>query len=217
MSKSLIIVGAAVVAAATTILAPAAQAGKHGGFHFGGGHHFRHHHHRHIIVTPVYTETYRVKRAPVVQEKKIIVSYADGMGRVYDVASKVWHDGQNHCWTGKLAWTFKNGAWFYGSYRWSAAGGTWSSNAPEAPAAVDCQTVPAFAAKVAPTVSQSQKEFGGYSEQGEPGMAPAPVKTAEKKETTTLALPADGNATRAGECKKYFPNVGEMLPVPCND
>ena len=48
-------------------------------------------------------------------------------------------------------------------------------------------------------------------------MAPAPVKTAEKKETTTLALPADGNATRAGECKKYFPNVGEMLPVPCTD
>jgi len=30
-----------------------------------------------------------------------------------------------------------------------------------------------------------------------------------------LALPADGNAATVSECKKYFPSVGEMLPVPC--
>ena len=47
-----------------------------------------------------------------------------------------------------------------------------------------------------------------------------PVKTAEKapaEESAQLALPADGNAVRASECKKYFPSVGEMLPVPCTN
>ena len=62
-------------------------------------------------------------------------------GRVYDVASKAWHDGQNHCWSGKLGWTFKNGAWCYGSFRWYEADGTWRTNAPEAPKSVACETI----------------------------------------------------------------------------
>ena len=45
---------------------------------------------------------------------------ADGI-RVYDLASKAWCDGNNHCWTGKSAWTFKDGTWFYGSNRWYEA------------------------------------------------------------------------------------------------
>jgi hypothetical protein len=220
VNKPLVIVGSAVLAVAMTTLVSTAEAGKH----HGGGFRF---HHRHVYIAPVYTETYRVVRKPVVQEKVAVIRYADGMGRVYDLASKVWHDGQNHCWSGKLAWTFKNGSWFYGSYSWSEADGTWRTSSPEAPRSVACETVPAFAGKFTPTVglANGQKEFARNSEKGESGeprMAPKivapPVKTAEKapsEEPTQLALPADGNATRAGQCKKYFPSVGEMLPVPC--
>lgn len=216
MSKPLVIVGSAVLAAAMTVSTAEAGRGHGGGFH--------HHHHRHIVITPVYTETYRAARKPVVQEKVVVIRYADGMGRVYDLASKVWHDGQNHCWSGKLPWTFKSGAWFYGNYRWSEAAGTWHTNAPEAPSSVACETVPAFAGKLTPTVSQSngQKEVAGNPEQGEPRIEPKtivpPLKAVEKattEEPAQLALPADGNATRAGQCRKYFPSVGEMLPVPC--
>ena len=97
-NKPLVIVGSAALAAAMTTLVSTAEAGKH----HGGG--FRFHHHRHVYIAPVYTETYRVVRKPVVQpqQKVAVIRYADGMGRVYDVASKVWHDGQNHCWSGKL-------------------------------------------------------------------------------------------------------------------
>jgi hypothetical protein len=205
MSKSLLIVGAAFLAASVSSLAvpTAAQAGKH----FGGGggrHHHHHHHHRRIIVTPVYTETYKVKRpTTVVQEKKIVVAYADGQGRLYDAASKAWFDGKNQCWSGKLAWTFKNGSWSYGTYRWSQSDGTWRTNAPEAPVSIDCSAIPAFAAK--PTTTA-----GGYADQGDPvETKAAPVLAAEKKPGSEIA--------KAGECKKYFSNVGEMLPVPCKD
>jgi hypothetical protein len=230
MSKHLVI-ASAVLAASMATLVPSAQAGKHGkhgGFHIGGGHHHHHHrqHRRHIIVTPVYTETYRVKPKPVIKEKIVVVAYADGMGRVYDLASKVWFNGQNSCWSGQLPWTFKAGSWFYGSYRWTETAGTWRTNAPEAPLPVACETVPAFAGKVAPTVGQAggQKELAGtQGEAGEPRVAPKPamppVKTAEKapaEEPAKFVLPPDGNASRASECKKYFPSVGEMLPVPCN-
>jgi len=210
-SKSLVIVGSAVLA--MTTLAATAEAGKH----HGGG--FRFHHHRHVYIAPVYTETYRVVRKPAVQEKVVVIRYADGSGRVYDLASKVWHDGQNHCWTGKLAWTFKNGSWFYGSYSWSEMDGSWRTSAPEAPKSVACETVPAFAGKIVPTVGQAngQKEFAAEPKAAPQTLAP-PVKTAEKapaEESAQLSPPADGNAVRASECKKYFPSVGEMLPVPC--
>jgi hypothetical protein len=219
MNKALVIVGSAVLAAAMATSVTTAEAGKHhggGGFRIGGGHHFhhRHHHRRHIIVTPVYTE--RVVRKPVVQEKVVVVRYEDGMGRVYDLASKTWYDGASRCWSGKLAWTFKNGAWSYGSYGWSETSGNWRTSAPQAPAEVDCGTIPAFAGKFAPTVSQSsgQKEMIGSPDQGgQPKAAPKPltppVKTADKGSETPV------NAT--GECKKYVPSLGEMLPVPCTN
>ena len=70
-----------------------------------------------------------------------------------------------------------------------------------------------------PTVGQAngQKEFAAEPKAAPKTLAP-PVKTAEKapaEESAQLAPPADGNAVRASECKKYFPSVGEMLPVPC--
>jgi hypothetical protein len=200
VSKSLVIVGSAVLA--MTTLAATAEAGKH----HGGG--FRFHHHRHVYIAPVYTETYRVVRKPVVQpqQKVAVIRYTDGMGRVYDVASKTWHDGQNHCWSGKLGWTFKNGAWSYGSFGWSEADGTWRTNAPEAPKSVACETIAAFAGKVVPTAGQA----GGQKEL-------AATEKAQSGEPAQLALPTDGNGAKASECKKYFPSVGEMLPVPCTN
>jgi hypothetical protein len=36
-----------------------------------------------------------------------------------------------------------------------------------------------------------------------------PVKTAEK------GSEAPATSANAGECKKYVPSLGEMLPVPC--
>ena len=207
MSKSLAIVGAALLAVSASSLSvpTTAEAGKHFG---GGGHHhhhrFHHHHRRSIIVTPVYTET---RRAPVVTEKKIIVSYADGMGRLYDVASKTWYDGKGQCWTGKSPWTFKSGSWFYGSYRWAPSGDTWRTNGPEAPVAVDCSTVPAFAAKPA--------AIGGYADQGDP--VEPKVATVPATPPITAVEKANGNTAKTGNCKQYFPSVGEMLPVPCKN
>jgi hypothetical protein len=211
MNRHVVVLGAAALAASAMSLAAPTSAEAKKGFLFGGG---GHHHHqprwyrRPIYVTPVYTETYTVKKraqpAPAPQ-KKIVVTYADGKGRVFDPTSKVWHDGDNHCWSGQLPWTFKGGSWFYGSHRWSQSGGVWRTSAPEAPFTVDCQSVPAFAAKLAPDSSGSggAKEFGGHASE-------APVKTADKQE----AEPGN-TAPAATECKKYFPNVGEMLPVPC--
>ena len=217
MSKSLVTLCAAVLAVAATSLSVStpALAGKH--FGGGGGHHFFRHFRPRIIATPVYTETYRVKRVPVVQERKVLVSYADGLGRAYDVASKVWFDGTSRCWTGKYAWTFQNGAWFYGTSRWSQTGTTWTTSAAEAPMTVDCGTVPAFAAKVTTAgPAGAPRGVGGYAEQGDPaapnvGLAPAipPVKTAANK--------PDAEVAKTGDCKQYFPSVGEMLPVTCKE
>ncbi len=175
-------------------------------------------------MTPLDPQPYRVVRPvpvqPVIPQSAAVVRYADGMGRVYDPSSGVWHDGANHCWAGKYPWTFRGGSWFYGSYRWLPSEGTWLTNAPEAPAPVDCHTVPAFAGAPGPTVGQQngQKELGGYADQGEPAepkAAPAltPVKTAEKGDPS----PAQPSASSVGACKKYFPNLGEMLPVPCTN
>jgi hypothetical protein len=202
VNKPWVIVGSAALAAAMTTLVSTAEAGKHR----GGG--FRHHH-RHVYIAPVYRETYRVVRKPAAQQpqpKVAVIRYDDGSGRVYDVASKTWHDGQNRCWSGKLGWAFKNGAWSYGTFRWYEADGTWRTNAPEAPKSVACETSPAFAGKFVPTAGQAngQKEMAGTAEKAQSGEA-------------QVALPADGNAIKGSECKKYIPSVGETLPVPCTN
>ena len=202
VNKPWVIVGSAALAAAMTTLVSTAEAGKHR----GGG--FRHHH-RHVYIAPVYRETYRVVRKPAAQQpqpKVAVIRYDDGSGRVYDVASKTWHDGQNRCWSGKLGWAFKNSAWSYGTFRWYEADGTWRTNAPEAPKSVACETSPAFAGKLVPTAGQAngQKEMAGTAQKAQSGEA-------------QLALPGDGNAIKGSECKKYIPSVGETLPVPCTN
>lgn len=222
MNKTMLIVASAVVAAATTWV-PAAQAkggGGGGGHHSGGGMKFssapsNHHHHRvfrrdSYVASGYKAEEARDKRAKLVAlPAAAIIRYADGKGRVYDLASKAWCDGNNHCWTGKYAWTFKDGTWFYGSNRWYEADGTWRTDAAEAPTVVDCETLPAFA-KLKPTtelqiVSRPDDDQTGQSKDT-PQAAP-PIKTVEKAPAGPGAKPTD--------CKKYFPSVGETLPVPC--
>jgi hypothetical protein len=213
MNKSMMIMASAVVAAATSF-APMAYA-KGGGGHSGGGgggmkmsmssgpkSSFHHQHlrvfRRDTVVASSYkTEELRTKRIkPVIvpADKGPILKYADGRGRVYDLASKTWCDGNNHCWTGALAWTFRDGAWFYGTSRWYEADGTWRSDAANAPVAVDCETIPAFAA-IKPTTGQQ----------------------VARKDIDNEGLQKDGPtaASKPAECKKYFPSVGEMVSVPC--
>jgi hypothetical protein len=229
MNKIMMIVASAVVATAAA-WAPAAQAkgGGHGGgmkfsggMKFGGGMKFssgpKHHHHHHhrvfrrdIIVAPSYkAEERRAKRVkPVIvpADKGPVVRYADGKGRVYDLGSKVWCDGNKHCWTGKFAWTFRDGTWFYGTSRWHEVDGVWKTAAVEAPSVVDCETVPAFAT-LKPTTGQqvTRKETGN-----EGGQAAAPIKTVE----TSPVSPGAAGA-KPTDCKKYFPSVGRMVSVPC--
>ena len=217
MNKSMLIVATAVVAAATTWV-PAAQAKGGGGG--GGGMKFAsgpaHHNHYRVFRRDSYVasgykaEETRERRAKLATPPAAsLIRYADGKGRVYDLASKAWCDGNNHCWTGKNAWTFKDGAWFYGNNRWYEADGTWRTDATEAPAIVDCETLPVFA-KVKPTTEQQVVSRLDEDQTGQPKdtrEAAPPIKTVE-------TAPADPGA-KPTECRKYFPSVGETLPVPC--
>jgi hypothetical protein len=217
VKKTLALAGAALLAASVASLsAPTPAEAKKG---FGGGHH--HHHHRHhwhrhpVIVAPVVTESYRVRKAaPVVpQKKKVVVSYTDGKGRVYDPASKAWHDGQNRCWSGQAPWTFKGGSWFYGSAQWVQSGDTWSTTAAEAPIAIACDAVPAFAAKVPGT--GGPKDLGGYS--SDPvGTAPA-ARNADDQKRSAPAVTANGEAGRGDACKRHFPSGGGTVTMPCTN
>ena len=219
MNKTMMIVASAAVAAATAWV-PAAQA--RGGHHFGGGFKStkfssalsRQRHHRFrvfrrdTIVAPVYKaqEVAARRIKPAIVATGPSVKYADGMGRVYDAGSKAWCDGNNHCWTGKLAWTFKDGTWFYGASRWHEVGGVWRTDAAEAPTPVDCETVPAFAS-LKPTTEQQTAHKAIDNDSGrkkESAMAAAPD-----------TAPANAAAAKPTDCKKYFPSVGETLPVPC--
>jgi hypothetical protein len=221
MSKSLAVVAVAALAAAA-MWVPAAQAKGGGGHHSGGGGGSTmkfssapsQHHHNHFrfrrdssVVTVYKADETQLKRAKVATPPAAsLVKYADGKGRVYDLASKTWCDGNSHCWSGKYAWTFKDGAWFYGTSRWYEADGNWRTDAAEAPAAVDCETVPAFAA-IKPTTTEelARKEAGDTGGGQSSTVSRAPTKTVEQ------ADPAKSPA----ECRKYFPSVGETLPVPC--
>jgi hypothetical protein len=215
VNKSMLMVASAVVAAAAT-WAPAAQA-KGGGHHSGGGFKIAsapsHHHtrvfRRDSFVASGYKpeEARRAKLATL--PAAAIVRYADGKGRVYDLASKTWCDGNNHCWTGKHAWTFKDGAWFYGSSRWYEANGTWRTEAAEAPTAVDCEKIAAFA-KLKPTTELQVVSRPDDDQTGQPKdtfEAAPPTRTVDKA--------AAGPAAKAADCRRYFPSVGETLPVPC--
>jgi hypothetical protein len=235
MNKTLVIVASTVLATTTTMLAPAAEA-RGGNDRFWSGiapsfsrpaepSHERHYTRERHIERPSKPYVAQPEKAPPVAQA--VVKYADGRGRQYDLASKVWFDGKSQCFTGKQAWTFKSGAWFYGSARWYEVDGSWRSNAADAPVAVDCRSAPVFAARIKPAPEQKStaKKIVEYTESlgNEPAEASEesvtpPTKTVEKaapEQRANLALQPDGTPNNAPECKKYFASVGEMLPVPC--
>ena len=125
-----------------TTLVSTAEAGKH----HGGG--FRHHHHRHVYIAPVYTETYKLVRKPAAQpqQKVAVIRYADGKGRVYDVASKAWYDGKNHCWSGKLGLDVQGRRLVLRQQPLVRGGRHLAHRRRGGPSRVDCETMPAFAA-----------------------------------------------------------------------
>ena len=227
MNKTMMIVASAVVAAGAAWV-PAAQAKGGGGHHSGGGggsmgmkvssapsthHHFRVFRRDTIVSSSYKTEELRAKRIkPVVlpADKAPILKYVDGKGRVYDLASKVWCDGNNHCWTGKLGWTFRDGAWFYGTSRWYEVGGVWKTDAEEGPTVVDCETVPVFAT-LKPTTEQQVARRETENSAGLQKDAPAAVTPIKTVVTTSPGTAA----AKPADCKKYFPSVGEMVSVPC--
>ncbi len=166
------------------------------------------------------------------------IKYADGLGRQYDLKSKVWFDGKATCYSGKNAFSFQGGHWYYGSAQWNLERGEWSTKSSTPPATVDCQSVPLFASRI----EKVQTKVATV----EPAAPPAEVKTVGKQVTTSTETPApvktssaetirpeakektikvDAKSTAKVEkqvksvvaevCKKYFPSVGTMLDVPC--
>lgn len=206
MNRFSVVVATAVLAATMTTQAETAEAGflrrliHHRLHHHHGHRHLFHHRHRRfvyvapIVAAPVVAApVYRQPTYPVAQPvQPPVVRNADGMGRVYDPTNMAWTDGRNQCWSGRQAWSFRNGSWFYGNDTWYPANGTWLTNAADAPTPVDCQTIPAFA-QAGPSM---------------PGVArnDTPARPSESK---------DYDVTGASVCKKYFSNVGQMVTVPC--
>jgi len=170
-------------------------------------------------------------RAPVEKEEPAPVKYADGKGREYDRASKVWFDGKGLCWTGKQVWTFKNGAWFYGKSRWAQNDGVWHTSAADDPAPVDCRSNAVFAAKMPAAAPEDKGSTTSKDTQYSEGRGNAseekkvsdsevpPLKTAEKPtETSAKPVPPnqDGTPSRTPECRKYSSSIGGMITVPCD-
>jgi len=214
MNKNTMIMASAVVVAAMSFTPMAYAKGGGGGHHSDGGggggmnvnsgpkasfhqQHLRVFRRDTAVASSYKSDDLRAKRIkPVIvpADKAPILKYVDGKGRAYDLASKTWCDGNGHCWTGALTWTFRDGVWFYGTSRWYEADGTWRTNAADAPVAIDCETIPAFAT-IKPTTGQ---QIAG-------------------KEIDNDGLQKDGSsaASKPAECKKYFPSVGGMVSVPC--
>ncbi len=234
MNKLILAAAATALCATSTSFAAPAEAGMR----MGGGFGFRQFHFRPYFSSPPTTysapdeDEIRARRrsvhkseksAPKKEAKVPLVKFADGTGRQYDPASKVWFDGKGQCFSGKHAFTYKNGAWFYGASRWTQSDGNWVSSADAQPELVSCDSVPSFAAKAnakaTKAVAQGEKQDSApKSTSDQPVKAPngsAPkIKTAEGDTAAIASTPAAAPAT---ECKKYFPSVGQMLTVPCGE
>jgi hypothetical protein len=224
--NKLMIAAATALCATATMFAHSAEAGMR----FGGGFRFHHFHfrphfappaHHHYRAPVEHERVYRSRRAKSKPEptKVPLVKFADGTGRQYDPASKVWFDGETQCYSGKEAFTFKNGAWFYGKSRWTQSDNAWVSSADAQPELVSCESVPSFAAKAnafaLKTAAQSDKAETPKTTADQPIKAPAPkIKTAEGTSGAASLKPAPAPEA---VCKKYFPSVGQMLPVPCGE
>jgi hypothetical protein len=236
----------ALAAIATAICAvmpgfvPEAEAGMRIGFGFGGGRHlmFRPHFH---TPRPMYRRDddederrirrYRATRhaKPEKSEKVVkkvvpLVKFADGEGRQFDPASKVWFDGKSQCWSGKDQFTFKSGDWSYGKKEWAESNGSWKVTSGESPELVSCDSVPsfaakanAFAAKAAPSVTKKAEnaDKGATSQPTPVTPSPVKIKTAESDTSAISQKPVIGSSS--AECKKYFASVGQMITVPCED
>jgi hypothetical protein len=233
----------ALAALATAICAvapgfvPEAEAGMRIGFGFG---------HRHLMFRPHFPppayrrdddederriRRYRAARQskPEKSEKVVkkavpLVKFADGEGRQFDPASKVWFDGKSQCWSGKEEFTFKSGDWSYGKKEWAQSNGSWKVASGESPELVSCASVPSFAAKAdafaAKAASQASKKAenadkGATSQPAPVTPGPAKIKTAESDTSTVAQKPVTTPAS--AECKKYFASVGQMITVPCED
>jgi hypothetical protein len=220
---------------------PQAEAGLRIGFGFGHRHHFYRPHFPPAYAYRRYRDDddddrrvrrYRSTRKPSKVEqaekpaKKVpLVKFADGEGRQFDPASKVWFDGKDQCWSGSKGFTFKNGSWFYGSSSWTETGGGWQVTGAEAPELVSCESVPsfaekanAFAAKQAtppavtkPAIKAVEAEKPATKEK------PAATATPKIKTAETDASTSQKPTVPAAECKKYFPSVGQLIPVPCTE
>lgn len=230
MSKSIIkitaIASAAIMLAATLSAAEARGGGGGGGGRGGGGggmrmsshgsHNNHHHHRRFLFVTPVVTprvyEAPVVRRvaAPVVAAPAAILKIADAKGRTFDVASKVWFDGVDRCYAGRKTFALKAGDWFYGDAKWYEQDGTWrTGGGAEAPATVDCKTVPVFAARMqSPSGEQKVAAGTGFEKDGAIETEPGKVQVGQIQDN-------QAETPKKTDCKKYFPSVGETLPVPC--
>ena len=128
-----------------------------------------------------------------------LVRFADGDGRRYNPSSKVWFDGKGSCWSGKEAFTFKKGTWFYGDAEWAQSSTTWSAEDDEQPELVSCDSDPVFAANV--------KELA------------ASTRNVDTAGTATIQSGRESQETgiKATGCRKYFASVGQVLTVPCGD
>ena len=130
---------------------------------------------------------------------------ADGI-RVHDLANKSWCDGNNHCWTGTRGHSRTlpgSTAATAGTRRTVPGGSTLRRPLPSR-----LREASAFT-KLKPTTELQIVSRPDEDQTGQPNEtreAAPPIKTVEK-------APADPGAT---ECKKYFPSVGETLPVPCD-
>lgn len=214
---------AATVFGAGSVFAPEAEAGMRIGFGFRP-HFFRPHFHTPpTIYRAPRDEEIQYRRRSIARskpkpEKKAVplVKFADGSGRQFDPASKVWFDGKSQCFSGSEQFTFKNNAWYYGSAKWAETNGIWKTNSADAPELVSCQSVPSFAAKAsafaAKVASQGEGSKGAAEQPKTPAATVPKIKTAEG----TGSEPAKA-APAQTECKKYFPSIGQMLLVPCGE
>jgi hypothetical protein len=186
---------------------------------------------QHQVVRPSRPERAEriVKKAmpeKVAKKAAPLVKFADGEGRQFDPASKVWFDGKSQCWSGKELFTFKNGDWSYGRKDWAQSNGAWKVSSGESPELVSCESVPSFAAKAnaiaTKTAAQTGKlekaenaDKGATSQPAPVTPSPAKIKTAEGDASAVAQKPVTTPAS--AECKKYFPSVGQMISVPCSE
>jgi hypothetical protein len=167
---------------------------------------------------PVPSKPDKIKKIVHVKKVVPVVKFADGYGRQFDPASKVWFDGKSQCWWGKEQFAFEDGDWYYGAEEWIEVKGAWKVASGRSPELVSCESVPSFAAKAAAIAARgaTQKaespDKGATSRPAPVTPGPARIKTAERETTGTAQKPV-----APAECRKYFPSIGQMLTVPCSE